>query len=221
VGCVEITGSGCEFANPSGPFSKSFLNINNVLLQAINNGINPQNNQRVGLQTGYLYEMARFEQVQDAFKAQLEYFSDWWFTLNNIMEYVGNKEIPVPIASATMDGCMENGRDLMMGGAKYNATGGATLGVGTLADSLASIKYMVYDKKLCTARELYDAIMANWKAMNSFVNASSMRFLTTETAILTLTTWRPGQSTFSVGGSTPTSAHAGGTEPESTRPAPT
>lgn len=163
VGCVEITGSGCEFANPSAPFSKTFLNINNVLLQAINNGINPQNNKQAGLQTGYLYEMDSFEQVQDAFKAQLEYFMDWHITLNNILEYVGNKEIPIPIASATMDGCMESGRDLMMGGAKYNSTGGATLGVGTLADSLAAIKYIVYDKKLCTARELYNAVLANWE----------------------------------------------------------
>jgi pyruvate formate-lyase/glycerol dehydratase family glycyl radical enzyme len=163
VGCVEFTGSGCEFANPSGPFSKTFLNINNVLLQAINNGINPQTNKKGGLQTGYLYEMGSFEQVQEAFKAQLEYFMDWRVTLNNILEYVGNREIPVPVASATMDGCMESGRDLMIGGAKYNSTGGATLGVGTLADSLAAIKYMVYDRKLCTAHEIYDAVLANWE----------------------------------------------------------
>ena len=44
VGCIEVTGSGGEFANPSAPFSRTFLNINNVLLQAINNGTNPQNN---------------------------------------------------------------------------------------------------------------------------------------------------------------------------------
>jgi pyruvate formate-lyase/glycerol dehydratase family glycyl radical enzyme len=162
VGCVETTGSGCEFANPSGPFSKTFLGINNVLLQAINNGVNPQNNKQGGLQTGYLFEMDSFVAVQSAFKAQLEYFMDWHLTLNNILEYVGNREIPIPIASATMDGCMESGCDITAGGAKYNSTGGATFGVGTLVDSLASIKYMVYDKRLCTARELYDAIMADW-----------------------------------------------------------
>ncbi len=163
VGCIELTGSGCEFANPSSPFSKTHLNINNVLLQAINNGINPQNNKQGGLQTGYLYEMESFEQVRDAFRAQLEYWMDWHFTLNNIAEYVGNREIPIPVGSATMDGCMENGRDLTAGGAKYNSTGGATYGLGTVFDSLAAIKYMVYDKKLCSSRELYDAVMANWE----------------------------------------------------------
>ncbi len=58
---------------------------------------------------------------------------------------------------------MESGRDMMWGGAKYNSTGVATMGIGTLADSLAAIKYMVYDKKLCTGRQLLDAVLADWK----------------------------------------------------------
>jgi pyruvate formate-lyase/glycerol dehydratase family glycyl radical enzyme len=163
VGCIELSGSGCEWSNVSSPFSKGFINIVNVLIQAINNGINPQNKQPGGLQTGYLYEMDSFKQVQEAFKTQLEYFLDWQFSVNNIMEHVGLQLMPVPMASATMDGCMENGRDMMLGGAKYNSTGMAIFGVGTIVDSLSAIKYMVYDKKLCTARELYDAVMADWE----------------------------------------------------------
>jgi pyruvate formate-lyase/glycerol dehydratase family glycyl radical enzyme len=163
VGCVEYSGSGCEYANASGPFSKSFVNLNNMLLASINNGVNPQTGKAGGLQTGYLYEMEAFEDVKTAFKAQMEYFLDWYVTLNAISERVGIREMPVPVASATMDGCMESGHDMMWGGAKYNSTGVATNGVGTLVDSLSAIKYMVYDKKLCTSRQLYDAVMANWK----------------------------------------------------------
>jgi pyruvate formate-lyase/glycerol dehydratase family glycyl radical enzyme len=163
VGCVEYSGSGCEYANASGPFSKSFINLNNTLLAAINNGVNPQIGKPGGLETGYLYEMETFEDVKAAFKKQLEYFLDWYLALNTISEYVGIREMPVPVASATIDGCMESGHDMMWGGAKYNSTGVATMGVGTLVDSLSAIKYMVYDKKLCSARQLYDAVMANWK----------------------------------------------------------
>ncbi|NLM46160.1 MAG: hypothetical protein GX200_05110 [Firmicutes bacterium] len=163
VGCVEITGSGCEFANPSGPFSRTHLNIANVVLQAINDGKNPFNGKQGGLHTGYLYEMESFDEVKAAFAKQLEYFMNWHFTLNNIAEYIGNPLVPVPIASATMDGCMESGRDMMLGGAKYNSTGSACIGIATAIDSLVAIKYLVYDKKICTARELYDAIMANWE----------------------------------------------------------
>ncbi len=163
IGCVELSGSGCDWSNVSSPNSQGFTNVNNMFLQAINNGINPQNNLEAGLKTGYLYEMETFEEVQAAFKKQLEYFLDWHFRVNNITEHIGSYLMPVPIASATMDGCMENGKDMMHGGAKYNSTGVAMLGIGTLTDSLSAIKYMVYDKKRCTAKELYDAVMADWE----------------------------------------------------------
>jgi formate C-acetyltransferase len=58
---------------------------------------------------------------------------------------------------------MESGKDCVCGGAKYNSYGGTATGLATIADSLTTIKYMVFDKKLCTAKELYDAVMANWE----------------------------------------------------------
>jgi formate C-acetyltransferase len=163
IGCVELSGSGNDFANVSAPFSKTHIGIANIVLQAINDGKNPLTGAQGGLHTGYLYEMQTFEDVWAAYEKQHAYFMDWFVTLNTIMEVNGNPQVPVPIASATMDGCMENGRDLMVGGAKYNATGGAAIGIGTAIDSLVAIKYLVYDKKICTARELYDALAANWQ----------------------------------------------------------
>lgn len=52
--------------------------------------------------------------------------------------------------------------DVMRGGAKYNSTGTAGIAIGNLADSLAATKYLVFDKKVCSARELYDAVMTDW-----------------------------------------------------------
>jgi len=58
---------------------------------------------------------------------------------------------------------MEKGKDCTRGGAKYNTFGGTATGLATIADSLTTIKYMCFDNKLCTTRELYDAVMANWE----------------------------------------------------------
>ena len=58
---------------------------------------------------------------------------------------------------------MESGVDVVCGGAKYNSYGSTAVGLATVADSLSTIKYMCFDKKLCTTRELYDAFMANWE----------------------------------------------------------
>lgn len=169
IGCVEPAGVGTEWPACGGPGSPSFWNMANCVLQAINNGYNPMpkpdgtERQQSGLPTGYLYEMESFEEVMEAVKKQMKYYIDWNATLTNVFEYFAGEFMPLPIVSATMDGCMEKGMDVMWGGAKYNSTGFAGIGIANIIDSLAVIKYMVYDKKLISAKEFYDAVMANWE----------------------------------------------------------
>ena len=81
----------------------------------------------------------------------------------NAFEYVAREVLPNPLVSATMEGCMEKGMDVMWGGAKYNSTGDSGVGIGNVADSLNIINHCVFEKKVCTARELYDAIKNNWE----------------------------------------------------------
>ncbi len=163
VGCVELTSSGCEFGNISGPFSRSFFNLNNLVNQAINNGVNPMNGKQAGLQTGSLAGMHSFQEVLNAYEKQFDYYMDWQQAMFIILEKAGNSRMPLPAASATIDGCLESGKDMVYGGAKYNSTGLACHGVGTAVDSLSAIRYLVFDKKLCTGQELLDAVCNNWE----------------------------------------------------------
>jgi formate C-acetyltransferase len=91
------------------------------------------------------------------------YIMKLFVSINNYAEYITQYYAPQAPLSLSIEGCMENGKDCTAGGAKYNSYGGTATGLATLADSLSTIKYMVFDKKLCTARELYDAVMANWE----------------------------------------------------------
>jgi len=169
IGCVEPQGCGDEWACPGGNGTESFFNLLNAFLLGINNGYNPfptpdgKPARQTGLPTGYLYEMQTFDEVLNAVQKQIEYFVNWHISLVNTWEFVASEHMQLPLLSATIDGCMESGRDVMKGGAKYNSTGNAGIAIGNIADSLAVVKYMVYDKKRITARELYDAIMSNWK----------------------------------------------------------
>jgi pyruvate formate-lyase/glycerol dehydratase family glycyl radical enzyme len=169
IGCVEPQGCGDEWACPGGNGTQSFFNLLNAFLLAINNGCNPmpgrdgKHGGQVGLPTGYLYEMDTFEEVLSAVKKQIEYFVNWHVSLVNTWEHVASEHMPLPLLSATIDGCMESGKDVMKGGAKYNSTGNAGIAIGNITDSLAVVKYMVYDKRIVTARELYDALMTNWE----------------------------------------------------------
>lgn len=169
IGCVEPQGCGDEWACPGGTGTESFFNLLNAFLIAINNGYNPMPGRdgklggQVGLPTGYLYEMKTFDDVLEAVKKQIEYFAHWQVSLVNMWEYVASEHLQLPLLSATIDGCMESGKDVMKGGAKYNSTGNAAIAIGNITDSLAVVKYMVYDKKLVSARELYDALISNWE----------------------------------------------------------
>ena len=164
IGCQEIVGCGCDFPAPNGMYPPhASIWWGTVLNMAINNGLNPFNGEQAGLKTGYLYEMTSIEQVRDAVAKMGEYLMRMFITANNYAENISSYYTTQAILSISMEGCMENGKDCVQGGCKYNSYGGTATGLATLADSLSTIKYMCFDKKLITTRELYDAVMANWE----------------------------------------------------------
>jgi formate C-acetyltransferase len=185
IGCVEPAGCGNEWPACGGTGTESYMNMANALLLAINDGYTPvpminafmaappgTPNKRVGASTGYLYEMDTFEKVQAAFQKQLDIFVKWHIMNINSFEYIAREVLPQPLVSATMEGCMESGKDVMYGGAKYNSTGDSGVGIGNVADSLNIIKQVCFDQKKYTTRELYDALMANWEGyedMHSYI----------------------------------------------------
>ena len=176
IGCVEPGGCGNEWPACGGDGADAYWNLVAAMFLAINDGHypwgffgtgvnwdeNPQNDQ-TGPATGYLYEMTDFQQVLDAFKTQVEYFVRWHVACTNIFEYVAREYLPQPVVSATMAGCMEKGMDVTWGGADFNSSGIAGVGIGNVGDSLHMIKHLCFDTKRCTTRELYDALKNNWK----------------------------------------------------------
>lgn len=170
IGCVEPSGCGDEWPACGGSGTESYMNLANAVLVAINDGYynapvldgkNPP--VRGGISTGYLYEMESFDQVLDAFKKQVEFFVKLHANCTNAFEYLARQILPLPVASCTIDGCMEKGMDVMFGGARYNSTGISGVGIGNVADSLYMIKHLCFDTKKCTTGELYDALMNNWE----------------------------------------------------------
>ncbi|NLT14759.1 MAG: hypothetical protein GXY05_10510, partial [Clostridiales bacterium] len=130
IGCVEPGGNGNDWPACGGTGSMSYINLPNAVLLAINDGrltmplFTPPGGEvpQVGLPTGHLYEMETFEQVKEAYRKQVEFFVRWHVLINNNAEYVTRELLPLPVVSATMGGCMESGRDVMYGGAKYNGS---------------------------------------------------------------------------------------------------
>ena len=70
--------------------------------------------------------------------------------------------VPAPMMSLMMDGCIENARDVSLGG-KYNNFGFHGTGIATAVDSLAALKKHYYDEKSVTADEILGAIEDDFK----------------------------------------------------------
>ena len=164
IGCQEIVGCGRDFPAPNGVFPPhASIMWGTVFNMAINNGINPLNGEQASVTTDYLYNMTSIEQVREAVARMGTYIHRLFISINNYAEYIGYYHLTQPMLSISMEGCMEKGVDCTAGGCKYNGFGGTATGLATLADSLSTIKYMCFDKKLASTRELYDAWIANWE----------------------------------------------------------
>jgi formate C-acetyltransferase len=108
-------------------------------------------------------DYSNFEAVMTAYLKKLD------SNLTDMMDQVRRWERhwpkinPSPLLSGTMDSCVERGRDISEAGAKYNTSGVCCVGLPNTVDSLVAIKYLVYDKKVCTLGQLKAALAANWK----------------------------------------------------------
>lgn len=72
---------------------------------------------------------------------------------------------PLPLYSATITGCIESGKDLTEGGAKYNFNSLSPTGIGTMIDSLYAIKKAVFEDNYVSLAELNLALTNDFKGM--------------------------------------------------------
>ncbi len=68
-----------------------------------------------------------------------------------------------PFVSLFIRPCIERGRDVVDGGAKYNNLGIHGVGLSTAADALAAIRQTVFEEKSVSAKALYDALAADFE----------------------------------------------------------
>lgn len=105
-----------------------------------------------------------YESVEQAFMEQFDNLIDISVTGTLIAQRLQKEMIPRPYFSALSEECLEKGKDLVDGGAKYNIGPVLTgIGLAESANSLAAVKKLVFDDKICTMAELLDAMDKNWE----------------------------------------------------------
>lgn len=159
IGCVEPTGQGNSFSATG----RMFMNLPGVLELTLNNGYSNFSEEIDGLQTGDPEGFITYDQFCDAFKRQLKYNIEKSVKIAEVGDREAMNYFQHPIVSATLEGCLESGKDYVCGGAKYNFSSITAYGFATLVDSMYNIKKVVYDEKLMTLPDFIQILNSNFQ----------------------------------------------------------
>jgi len=156
VGCVEPTIPGKH----AGHTNFQLMNMVAALEMALNNGTHPLMRWKLGPDTGRVEhgDFETFDQFFDAFIAQFSFLIDQSIQLNNWYAEEHQYVRPTPYLSALTEGCSKKGMDITRGGAKYNSSGTAIIGLADVTDSLMVIKKLVFEEKKISFARLKTAV---------------------------------------------------------------
>jgi len=160
IGCVEPTSGGNCFSYTAG----NGIMMLGALELALNRGRRVLgDNATVGVETTDAGAFKSFEEVKDAFEKQLAYLVEHAVQAAEIKDRAYAEAFPCLLLSATIEGCLESGKDITSGGAKYNHGHINAQALASVADSLAALKWAVFDEKIVTMEELVRHLRHNFK----------------------------------------------------------
>ena len=165
-GCVEVGAFGKENYNLTG-----YFNIPKILELTLYNGKDPRTGKQLGLQTGDARNFGSFEDLFTAFKQQLDYFIEIKVRGNQVIERLFAAYMPCPFLSILIDDCISTGKDYHDGGARYNSSYIQGVGLGSITDALAAIRYHIFDQKMISMAQLLEILK------NDFVGHEDLRQL--------------------------------------------
>lgn len=152
VGCVEPTPSGncCAWTNAA------MFNIAKCLELTLFNGKCALCGESAGLSD--TMENRSFDDLLSHLKKTMNFYIHHMCVIINTWDTLQQQLVPLPYLSLIIDGCIENGRDVVSGGARYNFTGPQGVGVANVANALEAIRELVFEDKTFSLDQLRDVL---------------------------------------------------------------
>ena len=140
------------------------VNFGSALEYALNRGVSLMTGKQMGLEEKPAAEFGSFEEVERAFYRQFDNLCHHSIILTVEAQRLHKEMVPRPFLSSCIEHCMDSGKDLSQGGAKYNIGPVITgIGLAVVSNSLAAVKKLVFEEKVCTMETLVKALQANWE----------------------------------------------------------
>jgi pyruvate formate-lyase/glycerol dehydratase family glycyl radical enzyme len=149
------------------------VNMAAAVEYALNSGKSRLTGQEMGLPEKPASAFTSFAEVKAAYYRQLAYLIRHSVIGSVTAQQIHAEMVPRPYLSMLVDGCMDKGKDLSRGGAKYNLGPVLTgIGVADSANSLAMIKKLVFEDGKYTLSEICAALEADWEGFGEMRQAA-------------------------------------------------
>jgi len=157
-GCIEVGAFGKEAFLLTG-----YLNVPKILEVTLNRGIDPLTGQVAGIDCGDPREFRDYEELYEAFLKQLNFIVDQKIRVSNYIDRMFAKYAPAPFLSVVIEDCIAKGRDYYNGGPRYNTNYIQCTGLGTITDSLATLKKHVFEDQVYSMDNLLATLAKNFE----------------------------------------------------------
>lgn len=159
AGCTSPEVGGTAHNVPGGIISAA-----GILELALNNGVQRLTGLKLGLETGDASQFNSFEEVWDAFEAQVRHVIPFCHAIKNADKAAFAAYRPSPFESALSEKCIQRGQDITRGGtAPFQWFAMSVAGLPNVGNSLAAIKKWVFEEKKVTMQEVLDALAVNFE----------------------------------------------------------
>jgi pyruvate-formate lyase len=116
-----------------------------------------------GIKTGDPRTFNSYEELWQAFLKQMDHQIENYMAQSRFMFGKYHMLVPVPFLSSLIEGCLENGRDITDGSARYYLNAMMLTGLPNIADSLAALKKFVFEEKIIRMEGILKALDTDYE----------------------------------------------------------
>lgn len=164
IGCIETAVGGKWGYRCTG---MSFINFARVMLAALEGGRDATTGkvflpQEKALSAG---NFNHFSEVMDAWDNQIRYYTRKSIEIECVVDTVLEENAHDILCSALVDDCIERGKSIKQGGAKYDWVSGLQVGIANLGNSLVAVRRLVFEQGVMTQPQLAQALNNDFEGL--------------------------------------------------------
>ncbi len=155
-GCTEPTLQGMSY----GIVQAGFVNQGKIIDLLLNEGVDPV----TGIRMAKARKPASFEEVRSYYLEIMQAAVRNWQQYWNYVMIAHRNTVPLVFCSVFVNNCLERGKCMDDGGAILNQSiTTLSSGMVNVANSLAVIRKLCFEDKVCSIGELFHAVRENWQ----------------------------------------------------------